>query len=213
MKKLVAVLLFAVPLFAADLGKYQDWDTTPQSYFMTKAERAQWSGVRTEGEAETFVNAYLAARGPAFPDELAKRIAQADKYLTIGKTPGSQTLRGKVIVLLGPPTTFRQANREVEGPRSAPIVSGMGGGGDRGGQGASVADMAAAAERQGMSGKSVREFTIGYEAKKLPPSFDSDLTVIVQADQVTGKDKLADSKQQKDLDTLFEMVAQASLKK
>lgn len=215
MKKLIAVLLLAVPAFAADLGKYKDWDATPQSYFMTKEERAQWASIRTEAEAEHFVNQYLANRGPGFADEVAKRIAQADKHLTVGKTPGSQTLRGKVIVLLGPPSSFHVTNREIAGDRSSGggLAAGVSGASDRGGQGASVADMAAVVERQGMSGKAVREYTIGYDAKKLPAAFDQDLTLIIDADTVSGKDRLTEAKQQKDLDALFEMVAQGSLKK
>jgi hypothetical protein len=215
MKKLIAVLLFAVPVLAADsLGKYKDWDASPQAYFLTKAERAQWaSTVHTEADAEQFVNRYMASRGPGFADDLAKRIANADKYLTIGKTPASQTLRGKVVVLLGPPSTFHVADVQVSSGSTAGIVSGGGSGGDRGGQGASVADMAGAADRSAMTVKAVRQFTIGYDPRKLPPSFDSDITVIVDADQVTGKDHLAEPKQQKDLDRLFEMVAQGSIKK
>jgi hypothetical protein len=214
MKKLIAVLLFAVPVLAADsLGKYKDWENSPQAYFLTRAERAQWTTVHTEAEAEQFVNQYMASRGPGFAVDLAKRIANADKYLTIGKTPASQTLRGKVVVLLGPPSTFHVADVQVSSGSTAGLVSGGGSGGDRGGQGASVADMASAADRSTMSVKSVRQFTIGYDPKKLPPSFDSDITVIVDADQVTGKDHLAEPKLQKDLDRLFEMVAQGSIKK
>jgi GWxTD domain-containing protein len=216
MKTLVAVALLALPVFAAEsLGRFKDWENSPQAYFLTRAERAQWDGVRTEAAAQQFVDQYMASRGPGFSEDLAKRIANADKYLTIGKTPGSQTLRGKIVVLLGPPSMFRTTNREIEGARTSGggMYSGMGAGGDRGGQGASVSDMANAAERQGMTAKAVRQYTLGYEPKKLPPSFDRDLTVIVDADQLTGKDRLADPKQMKDLETLFEMVANASIKK
>jgi len=215
MKRLLALALLSLPVFAADsLGKFKDWDSSPQAYFLTRGERAEWATVHTEETAQQFVDRYIASRGPGFAEDLAKRIANADKYLTVGKTPGSQTLRGKVIVLLGPPTAFRVANREIAGPRTSGggMAASVGGGSERGGQGASVADMSQAAERQGMTSKSVREFTIAYEAKKLPSSFDRELTVIVDADQVSGKDKLADPKQMKDLEALFEMVAAASKK-
>jgi GWxTD domain-containing protein len=213
---LVLLVLLALPMFAADsLGKFKDWEASPQAYFLTKGERAQWATIHTEEAAQQFVDQYMSSRGPGFAEDLAKRIANADKYLTVGKAPGSQTLRGKIVVLLGPPSSFRVANREVEGPRTsgAGMAAGVGAGGDRGGQGASVADMAQAAERQGMGTKSMREYTIAYEPKKLPPAFDRDLTVIVDADQVSGKDRLADPKQMKDLETLFEMVAAGSIKK
>ena len=216
MKRLLALALLAIPVYAADsLGKFKDWDSSPQAYFLTRGERAEWATVHSEEAAQQFVDRYIANRGPGFAEDLAKRIANADKYLTVGKTPGSQTLRGKVIVLLGPPTAFRVANREIQGPRTSGggLAASVGGGSERGGQGASVADMSQAAERQGMTSKSVREYTIAYEAKKLPPSCDHELTVIVDADQVTGKDRLADPKQMKDLEAVFEMVASASIKK
>jgi len=51
--------LVALPLLAADLGKYNDWDQSPQGYFMTKAEREQWERVDTAAAAEKFVAEFL----------------------------------------------------------------------------------------------------------------------------------------------------------
>ena len=99
-------LFISVPLFAGLSAKYKEWPSTPQGMFMTSAERAQWATVTTDADAETFIQQFLAARGGGFPAEVAKRTEMADKYLTVGKTPGSKTLRGKVIILLGPPTSM-----------------------------------------------------------------------------------------------------------
>ncbi len=207
------VSLLALPALA-DLTKYKDWGNSPQGYFMTKAERVQWSAIRSDVEAETFVNQFLASRGPEFVEEIAKRTAMADKYLTVGSTPGSRTLRGKIIILLGPPTSFRAADRQIEGSRSTTLS--FGGGSNDGhvaDQGPSMEDMGHAADRSGMSGKLLREFTIGYDAKKLPPSFDKDLSVIILADPTSGKDRLDNQRQMADLEKGFEMVAAASVKK
>ena len=67
MKRIPLLLLF-VPslLFAAALSqKYKDWAASPQAYFMTKAEHEQWAAIKTDEEAEQFVNRFLASRGPA----------------------------------------------------------------------------------------------------------------------------------------------------
>ena len=74
---LLLASLLALPVSADSLSKYKDWGTSPQAYFLTKAEREQWSAIRDDASAEQFVNQYLAARGPAFADEITKRIAMA----------------------------------------------------------------------------------------------------------------------------------------
>ncbi|HEX7681009.1 MAG TPA: GWxTD domain-containing protein, partial [Thermoanaerobaculia bacterium] len=104
----VAVLLLcAASAYAADgLVKFKGWDATPQGYFMTKAEHQEWSAVRNDEEAQRFIDSYLARRGPAFAALLASRVEQADKHMTIGKIPGSMTLRGKVVILLGVPSAY-----------------------------------------------------------------------------------------------------------
>ena len=72
---------------------------------MTKAERQQWTAIRTDEEAQAFVDHFLASRGPNFAADVASRAEQADKHLTLEKTnlAASKTLRGKLVILLGPP--------------------------------------------------------------------------------------------------------------
>src|SRR6476646_1710625 len=100
---LIAVVLFAAPLFAR-LTKYRGWDSLPEGYFMTRAERDQWSKIDTDADAGKFVADFRAKRPDNFQKEVADRAANADKYLTVAKTPGSKSLRGKIVILLGPPT-------------------------------------------------------------------------------------------------------------
>src|SRR5689334_17725835 len=128
------VLLFLPSLLFAISPKYKEWAASPQAYFMTKAERAQWAGIVTDADAEKFINDFVASRGPGFADMVADRVANADKYLTVGKKPGSQTLRGKVIVLLGPPTAIKTETKKGRTDRFTPVG---GYGGDSGGPGAS----------------------------------------------------------------------------
>jgi GWxTD domain-containing protein len=213
-RTLSLVLLFLPSLLFAVSAKYKDWANSPQAYFMTKAERAQWATVVTDADAEKFVSDFLARRGPGFADQVADRVANADKYLTIGKKPGSQTLRGKIIVLLGPPTSIKTEQKKGRVDRSAPIggysgssdVSGSGLGG--GGQGATVGDMVQAAQQSDMSGKrSFVEYSISYAGEGLPAAYANGVTLKVDVDPQTGEDWMPDHKAQADLDNLFETVA------
>src|SRR5258706_9651450 len=99
--------LIVLALFAAsNLGRYRDWPDSPQGYFLTKAERAEWAKLTTEAEAERFVNDFLARRGAGFAADVAESAKAADEHLTVANRPGSRTLRGKIVILLGPPSGF-----------------------------------------------------------------------------------------------------------
>lgn len=45
------------------MAKYKDWDKTPEAYFLTPAERAEWKKVSTDEDAEKFIGLYFAKRG------------------------------------------------------------------------------------------------------------------------------------------------------
>jgi GWxTD domain-containing protein len=221
-RTLAALALLFAPTFLFALSqKYKDWAASPQAYFMTKAERAQWASVVTDDDAEKFVANYVASRGPGFADQVADRVTNADKYLTIGKTkPASQTLRGKVIVLLGPPSAVKTENKKGRTDRYAP-VGGYGGdsgspgagGGGMGGQGVSVGDMMSAAQQTNMGGKqSYVEYTISYSGETLPPAYSKGVTIKIQVDPTTGDDWVTDRKAHTDLDELFSAVIVTGLR-
>src|SRR5439155_3342770 len=115
--RLLSLLLVASPLFAGNLTKYKDWASSPQGYFMTGAERVQFAALKSDDEAEKFVADFLAKRGPAFVADVDKAASMADKYLTVGKTPGSKTTRGKVVIVLGPPTAIAVEQKTLTGDR------------------------------------------------------------------------------------------------
>jgi hypothetical protein len=186
---------------------------------MTPEERTQWASIRDDAEAEKFVNDFLAKRGPQFADEVTKAATAADKYLTVGKTQGSLSERGKLIVLLGPPGSLSFAKHEVHvGDRrsnsSSPMASGaVSGGGTTGsGQGASVSDMMSAATGPGSGVTSawVNVYTFTYTADKLPAGFGKSLTVDIEVDN-SGKDKVLDKSVKSDLDRLYDLAVQAKL--
>ena len=101
---LAAALLVVLPAFAAP-KKHKDWGASPEAYFLTADERKKWDAVTTDEEAEAFIKTYRDARGKGFQAAIQSRIDFADRTLGIGKKKGSETLRGKTLILLGSPTT------------------------------------------------------------------------------------------------------------
>lgn len=213
---IAAVSLFAVAVFAGGLSKYKGWDKSPQGDLMTAAERAQWAAVKTDDDADKFVKEFLARRGPDFVTENNRAAAAADKYFTAGKTLGSTTERGKLVIILGPPSGLSMADRVSKGDMRANVDSAMTvsgaspGAGGGGGQGASVADMMGAATGAGNTAAVVHVFTFTYAASQLPAAYGRSLTVNIELDS-NGRDHIADRKTQAELDRLYEMVAETKL--
>jgi GWxTD domain-containing protein len=214
----VAVLSLAVPAFAK-LSKYKDWPNTPTGYFMTKAERAQWSAIQSDEEAQLFVDKFVASRGgDAFVAEASKRAEMADKYLTVGKLPGSKTLRGKAIVLFGAPTAINvtgdsgtQVTRDNPAAHEAYSGASAGGGDSGGGVKGGGGPGGGLAEGEGTFGAPMvsthvtRTFHLTFDAA---PGGPVDVTFI--ADGSTGKDRVA--RNSGSLDEAFERAAVASIK-
>lgn len=209
----VGLLLFVAPLLAGGLKKFRDWDQSPQGYFMTKAERDQWRTIKSDDEAEKFVADFLAKRKPGFADEVANRAAAADKYLTIGKTPGSKTLRGKVIILLGPPSAMDVAVTSRESTkRDNPFVTQAmtnTGGYSAGGRG----DDTAGGGDSLSTSEGLKIFHFNYAGAAAKALDRSSIDISVEADAATGKDRITDRKQAEDVDQIFEAAAQRWIKK
>jgi GWxTD domain-containing protein len=207
----IAAVLSVTSLLAADLGKYQDWKDSPDAYFMTSAEREQWAKQGSETEAAQFVQKYAADRGgEAFTKELAKRVAMADKYLTIGDTPGSKSMRGRIVILLGPPAALNVSVKQARSAgHSGTADMAFAAGGEGGGT--SVSEVAGVSQREGMTGadSGLRDYTFSYGAATLGTPKDALLTVEVNAK--TGKDRVADKKAAAELEKLLESAAQKSI--
>jgi GWxTD domain-containing protein len=186
---------------------------------MTSAERAEWKAtVKTDAEADEFIKKFLAKRDPGFAADIASRAAMADKHLTVSGRAGSLTTRGKIIILLGPPSSFSVAQREVKGTASGlpDMYSNVGGGGGRQGggnvgSGPSVGDMAMAANARGMSSDMIKDYTFTYAADKLPVKQSKDFSVVVEVRTGDGNDRVVDRKAAAQLDEIFEAAAQKSL--
>jgi GWxTD domain-containing protein len=199
---------FASPVFADGLSKqYKKWDRTPEAYFLTNAERSEWKKVKTDQEAQNFILDYKAKRGPEFEKMLHERIAAADKYFSAGETKGSETLRGKVIIVFGPPSGVDNGKGKVkEGSSANSGVNSHGGGRDDGvslsSGGGGPLDYAAPHAQS-------PTFTLSYDEQAAPRAigkpFNVELKMISNSDQ--------ESWDQKGLDEKFEAVAEASIQK
>jgi hypothetical protein len=205
---LFTLTLCATTLLAANLSqKYKEWPRTPQAYFMTNAERAQWSAVTSDAEAEAFINDFIARHGgDAFVKEVARNAAQADKYLTIGKTPGSMTARGKMMILLGPtvPTAVSKKKRGGD-VRYAPPA------GNSANFTPTMDDMHDASNSPGNSTTFLDEYTYTYPASALPAAYGKPLTVKIEVDSGADRDRFTSFGADKEMDKVYEMVAQARL--
>ena len=210
MKRTVALALtiaaFASAALAGGLSKqYKKWDRTPEAYFLTNAERAEWKKVKTDQEAQNFILDYKAKRGPEFETMLKDRIAAADKYFSAGETKGSETLRGKVIIVFGPPSGTDNGKGKVKSGSTANSgINAHGGGKDDGislGSGGGGPLDYAAPHAQ------TPTFTISYDAQAAPKAigkpFDVEMKMISNSDQETWDPKGLDAK--------FEAVAEASI--
>lgn len=209
----VAIAFLAVPLFAgADLGSYNDWPDSPQGYFLTKAEREQWAKLTTEAEAAKFVEEFIARRGPDFTAEVKKRAEMADKYLTLGKIPASKTLRGKLIVLFGPPSGLSVTDRtdtstKRDNPAVAGAMSNIGSVSAPGGEETNLGGSMATSNL-------IRTYSITFSGPEIAKTFDmKDVTFVVEADGNTGKDRFAGRSKEKEGQEFLEKQARASITK
>ena len=214
----VAVVLLVSPVLLADgLLKYKNWPNSPQGYFMTRAERADWQAtVKTDADAETFVKNFLAKRPAGFADEVAKNAQMADKYLSLAGQAGSLTTRGKIIIVLGPPSTFNVSQaQDVRKDRSHSMnsyMSAAGGTGQGGSPGVSADDMVDARNRAEMGGADVTKYySFTYAPDKLPVKSGKDFAVVVQVNSDGGREHVTDRKTAEQLDDLLEAAAQAKL--
>jgi GWxTD domain-containing protein len=206
------LLVTAAAAFAADLGKYNKWEESPEAYFLTSAERTEWQSVATPEAAEQFVTAFRTKRGgEAFTKELAKRVEMADKYLTIGKVKGSTALRGKLVIVFGAP-----AGMEITDKKSSKNYSGgatsMGGGGELGAGMSMKSEGATQVAGGAQPGQMLKDYKLTFPAKANPSLGGQDLTVVVEVDAGTGKDRMVKKADAEALEAKLEAAAKASIK-
>jgi len=120
------VLLFLATTAAfTALPDDEDWTKSPEAYFLTKEERAEWKTIDSRDSRQKFIERYWLKRDPTpgtgkneFRELVFARIKTADARFKIEKTPGSRTARGEVFIVLGSPARFRDVNAPKPGQDS-----------------------------------------------------------------------------------------------
>ena len=215
MKKLIAVLmLVATPLVAGMSKKYKNWDKSPEAYYLTHDEKAEWKKVKTDEAAESFVAAYKAKRPAAFWEEFGKRVAVADKYFTVGSTKGSETLRGKIVILFGPPSSIVNgagtgtSTDKEKNASDAVSQSSMGGGKNEGVSAGSSGggNPLYSSHSSGVTAQSYPTMTFSYDDTAAPKSVGKGFQVTVRVISNSNQEPV----NEKDFDEKAEAVARAS---
>ncbi len=206
-KTILAIfLILSAASFALGAGlskKYKSWDKSPEAYFLTSSERDQWKKVKTDSDAQNFILDYKAKRGPDFEKMLADRVAVADRYFSSGETKGSETLRGKVVIVFGPPSSIERGKGDAGNKTDATRVDNFSSG--------SGIEMSSAGTAGPMSphanAAQTPMFTFVYNKEAAPKpigkAFRVELKLFTEADQ--------EPEDPQGLQAEFETMAQASL--
>ncbi len=215
------ICLAASPLFASSLSRhYKNWPNTPEAYFMTKAEKAQWKQVRTNDEAKSFIDAYLARRGPSFLKEIQPRIAAADKYFSSGRVKGSETLRGRVVILFGPPSGISAGEARGSGLKAKKSTSnyvaqaesriaGREGGSSMGVDSSGAGNAVFSPGSSGSSSRNMPVYSFTYDAQAAPEAIGKPFTIAV----LVYSKRFQKPENRALLEELEEKVAEASIVK
>jgi hypothetical protein len=188
------MIAFVALLLAVNLGRYIDWPHSPQGYFMTRAERAEWSTLRSESDAARFVARFVASRGPGFAEKVAAAANAADDNLTVGRTRGSRSLRGRIVILLGPPAAFTIDQHKSGGVKPEYV---------RGLQPWRSHDVTVTPDTPGPQSELRTKFPVDYiftYGKR---------TIAVAVNPITGDDRILDARAAREVDALLEAAAEA----
>ncbi len=207
---LFACLFLAVgPLAGAGLSrKYKTWDKSPEAYFLTNAERARWKQVGTDADAQSFILDYKAKRGADFDKMLGEREAVADKYFSSGETKGSETLRGKVVILFGPPASIeKDAGSTWKGRADPSAIQAVANSNSRDSQPTISSAGTASPTSPHAAAVQTPLFTFVYDTEHAPKAigkpFRAELKMYSAVDQEPADPR--------DLEAKFETVAEASV--
>jgi len=116
-KFLIAMVVATVATSAFALTpEHTEWAKGPASYLMTKEEQAQWKNVKSDDEAQKFIDLFWARRDPTpttpeneFKAAFDERVRYTDDKFSYPRHKGSMSDRGKVFILFGPPSRIERA--------------------------------------------------------------------------------------------------------
>jgi GWxTD domain-containing protein len=109
--RFLLVLSLALPAFGALSPKYKEWREGPIQWVLTPDEQQEWKALKTDEEAIRFIDLFWARRDPTpghpvneFRDDFNFRVKYSDDNFSEPRRRGAMTDRGRVFILLGPPT-------------------------------------------------------------------------------------------------------------
>jgi GWxTD domain-containing protein len=111
---LIAAILTAAAAtsaFAALSPAKADWGKGPAQFLMTNEEKAAWKNIQTDAAADEFIALFWARRDPTpatprneFREEFDARVKTADEWFSYGRTKGSMTDPGRMLIIFGAPS-------------------------------------------------------------------------------------------------------------
>lgn len=131
-------LAVAVSAFAQLSQQSVDWSKTAAGFLMTEEEKAEWSRVTTDAQAEAFVELFWAKRDTnlktvpnEFKLDFEARVKAADNQFSYEKgsgekVAGSTTDRGKVLLLMGMPAGVERTSAPTDDDRPEAMQRGSG---------------------------------------------------------------------------------------
>lgn len=177
----VAVAIAAVSAYAQLSPQYVNWAKGPVQFLMTPDEQAKWKTIKTDAEASAFVDLFWARRDPTpatprneYKEQFDTAVKYADEHFTQGRTQGSLSDRGKVLILFGPPKAI---SRSGTGPTS----------GSQDDRGFGVNNDALGASGSSATEKSAKQVWV-YEGDQAQKSFGAPRTEVDFLDQFNTGD-------------------------
>jgi GWxTD domain-containing protein len=106
----VAILLTAGLVAAEPPADWKDYFDGPERFLLTKKEKKEWKKIKSEGEAERFIELFWAKRDPdlltplnEFLQDFELRVEAADEAFGSDEDRGAMSDRGRTLILLGRP--------------------------------------------------------------------------------------------------------------
>ena len=125
------VALTAMGAFAQLSSQNSDWGKGPASHLFTEQETAKWKSIKTDAEAQAFIDLFWARRDPTpatpvneFRQEFDRRVEYADRQFAQGRKKGSMTDRGRVLIVLGTPLKIERSKTQIAAPSTSPTAGG-----------------------------------------------------------------------------------------
>ena len=202
-------MLWALPS-AAQLRTFAGWDTSPETYFLTEAERKEWRAVSNDQEAVAFIAKFRARRGgDSFKAEIDRRAGTANAFFTANGVQGWKTLRGKLVMLLGVPSSVHTSavmGKRATGPSKPPpeAVTDLGGG------------LAPVPRLSGMNATAshyVRFVTLRFPAGNLAAFKGREFSIVIEVDAANGRESLVRRRDSRELNRLLEAAIDEALRR